>query len=73
MQNSGAFEAKQIELTHDKRDYQKVGIELKEYEPGEISLEEVGRFLLISNQDLLRATDEELYKSIPKDLKNTCD
>ena len=59
----------QIELTHDKKDYLNAGIELKEYEPGEISLEEVGRLLITKHRALLRATDKELYKSIPKELK----
>jgi len=59
---------KQIELTHDKTEYLNVGIELKEYEPSEISLEEVGRLLITKHRDLFRATDEELYKSIPKEL-----
>lgn len=59
----------QIELTHDKQDYINAGIELKEYEPGEISLEEVGRLLTTKHRNLFRATDEELYKSIPKELK----
>ena len=60
---------KLIELTHDKQEYLNAGIELKENEPGEISLEEVGRLLIIKYRDLFRATEEELYKSIPKELK----
>jgi hypothetical protein len=60
---------KQIELTHNKQDYDNVGIELLNNEPGQIRLEEVGRLLITRHRDLLRATDEELYKSIPKDLK----
>ncbi|RXK58047.1 hypothetical protein ESA94_18715 [Lacibacter luteus] len=60
---------RQIELSHDKQDYLNAGIEIKEYEPGEISLEEVGRLLITKHRDLFRATDEELYKSIPKELK----
>lgn len=60
---------KQIELSHDKQDYLNAEIELKEYEPGEISLEEVGRLLITKHRDLFRATDEELYKSIPQKLK----
>jgi hypothetical protein len=58
----------QIELSHIKQDYLNAGIELKEYEPNEISAEEVGRFLVIKHRDLFRATNDELYKSIPKDL-----
>jgi len=60
---------RQIELSHKQKDYHDAGVELKEYEPGEISLEEVGRLLITKQKELLRATDEELYKSIPKDLK----
>lgn len=60
---------KQIELSHDKQDYLNSGVEPKEYEPGEISLEEIGRLLITKHRDLFRATDEELYKSIPKELK----
>lgn len=60
---------RQIELTHDKKEYLNAGIDLKEYEPGEISLEEVGRLLTIKHRDLFRASDEELYKSIPEELR----
>lgn len=59
---------KQIELSHNKQDYKNAGIELMELNQGEIRLEEVGRFLITKHRDLLRATDEELYKSISKDL-----
>ena len=59
----------QIELSHDKQEYLNAGIKIKEYQPGEISLEDVGRLLITKHQDLLRATDEELYKSIPKALQ----
>ena len=59
----------QIELSQDPKEYHNVGIELKEYAPGEISLEEVGRLLITKHRDLFRATDDELYKSIPRDLK----
>jgi hypothetical protein len=59
---------KQIELSHIKQDYLNAGIDLKEYEPNEISAEKVGRFLVIKHRDLFRATNDELYKSIPKDL-----
>ena len=60
---------RQIELSQNPKDYHDAGIELKEYEPGEISLEEVGRLLITKHSDLLRATDDELYKSIPSSLK----
>lgn len=59
----------QVELSHNKDDYKNAGIDLIEFEVGEIRLEEVGRLLITKYSDLLRATDEELYKSIPKDLK----
>jgi hypothetical protein len=59
----------QIALSHNKSDYINAGIELKEYEPGKISIEEVCRLLITTHQALLRATDEELYKSLPKDLE----
>jgi hypothetical protein len=59
----------QIELSHNKQDYLRAGIELTENDAGDIRLEEVGRLLVAKHQDLLRANDEELYKSIPKDLK----
>ena len=60
---------RQIELSHIPKDYHDAGVELKEYEPGEISIEEVGRLLITKHRDLFRATDNELYKSIPRDLK----
>ena len=59
----------QIELSHTKQDYKVADIELNEYEPNKISLEEIGRLLVIKYRDLFRATDQELYKSIPADLK----
>lgn len=59
----------EIALSHDPQEYKDAGIELKEYEPGEISAEEVGRLLILKHRDLFRATDEELYRSIPKDLE----
>jgi hypothetical protein len=49
-------------------DYTNAGIDLKEYEPGEISAEEIGRLLIIKHSSLFRATDEELYKVIPTKL-----
>ncbi|QNF33354.1 hypothetical protein HUW51_11715 [Adhaeribacter swui] len=58
-----------ISLSHNKQEYVDAGIELKEYEPDEISAEEIGRLVVPQYQDLFRATDNELYKSIPADLK----
>ncbi|MGX7686033.1 DUF7003 family protein [Flectobacillus sp. BAB-3569] len=59
----------EVSLSHNQEDYLNAGIELKEYEADEISAEEVGRLVVSQNPDLFRATDNELYKSIPKDLK----
>jgi hypothetical protein len=61
----------QVSLYHDKRDYANAGIELKEYLPNEISVEELARLVVLKNRDIFRATDNELYKSIPTDLKKT--
>ena len=58
-----------VPLSHLKQDYIDADIELKEYEPNEISAEEVGRLAITKHRDLFRATNEELYKSIPADLK----
>ncbi len=59
----------QVSLSHNKQEYLCAGIELKEYEPNEISAEEAGRLVVLQNRDLFRASDNELYKSIPADLK----
>lgn len=59
----------QVPLSHNLQDYADAGIELKEYEPGEISAEEAGRLLILKHADLFRATDEELYAYLPKDLE----
>ena len=56
-------------LSHNKKDYLKAGIKLKEFEPNEISAEEVARLLILTHRELFRATEEELYKSIPANLK----
>lgn len=58
-----------VELSHSKEEYQSSGIELKEYEPDEILVEEVCRLLVTKYRDLFRATDYELYKSIPREVK----
>lgn len=59
----------EIELSRRKEDYFAAGIDLIEYEPGEILVEEVGRLLVTKHRDLFRATDQELYKSLPENLK----
>jgi hypothetical protein len=58
-----------INLSTDVATYAANGIKLKEYEPGKVSIEEAARLAVISQSELFRATDEELYKSIPADLK----
>lgn len=58
----------QVPLTHDPAAYTHAGIELVEYEPGRTSLDEVGRLLILKHADLLRATDAELYQSLPAHL-----
>jgi len=60
---------KQVALSHHAPDYKNAGIELKAYTPNEISAEEAGRLAILENRELFRATDKELYKSIPTDLK----
>ena len=59
----------QLPLSHNKQDYVDANIALKEYEPNAISAEEAGRLVVSQNSKLFRATDSELYKSIPSDLK----
>ncbi|NJM81033.1 MAG: hypothetical protein HC854_18065 [Flavobacterium sp.] len=59
----------QVALQYTKQDYKNAGIELKEYEPNTISADEVAKLAVLNHRDLFRATDQELYKSIPKDLK----
>ena len=59
----------QVALQYTKQDYINAGIELKEYEPNTISADEVAKLVVLNHRDLFRATDQELYKSIPKDLK----
>lgn len=57
-----------ISLSHNKQAYINGGIKLKEFEPDRISAEEVCRLVVQKHRGLFRATDEELYKSIPTDL-----
>jgi len=58
-----------VSLSHNKEDYNKAGIELKKYKPDEISGEEVARLVVQNYRHLFRATNEELYKSIPENLE----
>ncbi|MDN3584033.1 DUF7003 family protein [Mucilaginibacter flavus] len=56
-------------LSTNKQDYDKAGITLDEYEPGQIQIIEAVRLAIIDHALLFRATDVELYKSIPANLK----
>jgi len=58
-----------VKLSHDITEYDRAGIILNQFEPNEIRWEEAARLLIIQNRDLFRASDEELYKSIPTDLQ----
>jgi hypothetical protein len=58
----------QIALSHNKQDYIDAGIELKEYEPNKVTGEEVARCITPKHRNLFRATDDELYRSLPNDL-----
>ncbi len=42
---------------------------MKEYDPGEIRIEEAARLAIVKYAKLFRATDAELYKAIPNSLK----
>ena len=58
-----------VPLSHDKQNYLNANIQLMEYETSKISAEEVGRLVVTEYRDLFRATNKELGKSIPADLK----
>jgi hypothetical protein len=58
-----------IALTHDLEAYAQAGIELVEYKPRRITMDEAGRLLVRDHAALFRATDQELYKSLPKHLQ----
>jgi hypothetical protein len=60
---------KQVVLSSNTKDYFANGIEPVEFEPGEITVEEAARLAVITYRDLFRATDPELYKSIPNELE----
>jgi len=57
-----------VPLSFDKQEYQDVNIDLDVYGPNQIRVEEAARLLITRNQELFRATDTALYKSIPADL-----
>jgi hypothetical protein len=60
---------REIPLIHDKKDYEQAGIKLTEFEPNTIKVEEAARLSILKYREYFRATDEELYKCIPKNLK----
>jgi len=59
----------QVKLSHNKQDYINANIELCEDEPNTIRIEEAARLAIIENTEVFRATNEELYKSLPSDLE----
>ncbi|MHA4808987.1 DUF7003 family protein [Flavitalea flava] len=59
----------EVPLSHEKSDYGAEGITLKETEPGEITGEEILRFLVPRHRPLFRATEGELYQGIPTTVK----
>lgn len=58
-----------VQLSHDKNDYKASGIDLSEYIPNAIRIDEAARLTILTHNSLFRATDEELYRSIPNSLK----
>jgi hypothetical protein len=67
-ENYWEVRGKKIQISNNTLDYKKAGIELKQYVPGVIAVEEAARWLILEHHALLRATDEELYTCIPPDL-----
>lgn len=63
-----SIRGQEVALSHNKADYARAGIELVEFEPGSIDIQEAGRLLITEHQHLLRATDAELYTCIPPHL-----
>jgi hypothetical protein len=57
-----------VPLSTNAQNYADTCIELREYEPGEIRIEEVGRLAIIDHRYAFRAVDDELYASIPADM-----
>ncbi|HEY8999922.1 MAG TPA: hypothetical protein VIM89_01120 [Mucilaginibacter sp.] len=58
-----------VYLSQNIEDYLNNGIELNNYQVGKIGIEDAARLIVINHTDLFRASDKELYKSIPEDLK----
>lgn len=57
-----------VPLISKIEDYVLADIPLREYAPDQVSIEAAGRLLITKHRELFRATDEELYKSLPADL-----
>ncbi|NJO02725.1 MAG: hypothetical protein HC880_14510 [Bacteroidia bacterium] len=57
-----------LKLSYNPNDYAANGITLSEIESREIRWEEAGRLLITQHQNVFRATNPELYKSIPANL-----
>ncbi|MCR8561314.1 hypothetical protein KXD93_26915 [Mucilaginibacter sp. BJC16-A38] len=60
---------KKVKLSTNPQDYIDNGIELNEYEAGEIGVQEAARLAIINDSEAFMATDEQLYECIPADLK----
>jgi hypothetical protein len=58
-----------VTLSLEIDDYLKAGIEPTGYRPEEISVQMAARLAVSQYRNLFRATDQELYKSIPADLE----
>lgn len=58
-----------ITLEHNKKNYIQRNIIVREDEFENIGIEDAARLLIINNSNLFRATEVELYRSIPSDLK----
>lgn len=65
--SSWLVRGQKVLLSRDGMIYQNAGIELRN--PGEIRVEEAARLIVLQQPNLFRATDDELYKSVPADLK----
>lgn len=59
----------EVPISRKKEDYINARIPLMELEKNELNWEEVMRLLIINYSELFRATDKEIYKSIPNFLK----
>ncbi|MBS1503000.1 MAG: hypothetical protein JST32_13115, partial [Bacteroidetes bacterium] len=59
----------EIPLSTNREVYERAGIELDD--PDQITIEEAARLVVINYRNVFRATDTELYKSIPVDVQKT--